>query len=84
MPVLVVNVEDIDAAPTVEAQPVRHGRWIYDVNAMDWGIGGFRCSECDAVNKNLPSDNNIHVSWFVGSNYCPDCGSKMDLEVQDD
>lgn len=26
----VVLLEDIENAPTVEAEPVKHGRWIYD------------------------------------------------------
>ena len=58
-------------------EPVRHGRWIHDINAQDRGIGGFKCSECDAVHQNLPVVEKIHVSWFVGSKYCPNCGAKM-------
>lgn len=70
----------LDELPSIDAVPVVHGRWIYDVNAQDWGIGGFRCSECDALNYNLPTSDKIHTSWFVGSKYCPDCGAMMDKE----
>ena len=62
-----VDVSDIDNAPTIEAEPVRHGYWMcgdyYDVGDV--------CSECDwdsgMVNPTL--------------RYCPNCGAKMDLEV---
>ena len=52
--------------PTVDAAPVRHGRWIeqekYDFGTM------YDCSICG--NRIL---DNGH-SW----NYCPNCGAKMD------
>lgn len=39
---LYVSLKDINNAPTIEAEPVRHGRWEY--------IGGYgyqhRCSKC--------------------------------------
>ena len=71
MPVRVVNVEDIDAAPTIDAEPVRHGRWIhYDGNQ-------FRCSNCRQL-EYIP-----RPCWRL-KDYCPNCGAKMDLEVQDD
>lgn len=61
-----VDVSDIDNAPTIEAEPVRHGYWMcgdyYDIGDV--------CSECDwdsgMVNPIL--------------RYCPNCGAKMDLE----
>ena len=56
-----------DAQPTVDAVPVRHGKWI-DRNgaivAPFWER--YECSECGAR-----SDN---------SNYCPNCGARMDEE----
>lgn len=68
----------------LESKLAESGRWLYDINAQDWGIGGFRCSKCDAVNKNLPSDNKIHPSWFAGSNFCPNCGIRMNGETHGD
>ena len=61
-----VDVSDIDNAPTIEAEPVRHGYWMcgdyYDIGDV--------CSECDwdsgMVNPTL--------------RYCPNCGAKLDLE----
>lgn len=58
-------VEDIvEAAPTIEAEPVRHGKWVnQDETYTRW-----YCSECKSGN---------HAG---GTNYCPNCGAKMDLE----
>lgn len=57
----------VDSQPTVDAEPVRHGQWI-DRNgaivAPFWER--YECSECGAR-----SDN---------SNYCPNCGARMDEE----
>lgn len=61
---LYVSKEDIDSAPTVEAEPVRHGRWIDrngNIVAPFWER--YECSICGAR-----SDE---------SEYCPHCGAKM-------
>lgn len=59
--------EALRDAPTVDAVPVRHGKWI-DRNgaivAPFWER--YECSECGAR-----SDN---------SNYCPNCGARMDKD----
>lgn len=55
------------ASPTVDAVPVRHGRWIVEYEVKDGR--SMRCSECQMV-------------FWVGSgrdgNYCPNCGARMD------
>lgn len=55
-------------APTVDAVPVRHGYWIRHENAdvVDgYLVPNFECSECH--------------SWKEDdSDYCPDCGVKLD------
>lgn len=53
----------INRLPAVDAEPVRHGKWIYKV--FQNGIGYFMCSECG------------HASWSDEYNYCFDCGAKM-------
>ena len=56
-------------------EPVRHGRWetkVYTTESDGW-ITEYReevCSEC--------GEEQIGIS-----NYCPDCGAKMDLEGED-
>ena len=53
----------MDAADVV---PVRHGRWIVIKVPNEWDKG--QCSEC----------RSIFNSSVWGTNYCPNCGAKMD------
>lgn len=66
--------------PAADAAEVKHGKWIWDPNGMDWGLGTWQCSECACRNNNLPMNNRINPLVFSGSKYCPNCGAKMDLE----
>lgn len=67
--------EIVERQPTVYAEPVRHGRWetkVYTTESDGW-ITEYReevCSEC--------GEGQIGIS-----NYCPNCGAKMDLEDKD-
>ena len=59
--------------PTIEAEPVRHGRWIqvgYDVY-VDGNLvyDEWECSECHFRCRGEGEPN---------LNYCPNCGLKMD------
>ena len=62
-------------SPIIDAEPVRHGHWetkVYTTESDGW-ITEYReevCSEC--------GEEQIGIS-----NYCPDCGAKMDLEGED-
>lgn len=58
---------DIDNAPTVDAEPVRHGHW---EKTITWWI---YCSVCGSE---PPNECNCPTP------YCPNCGAKMD-EVKD-
>lgn len=62
-------------APTIEAEPVRHGRWIMR--------GGKRyCSYC---NKRACVTRDREDFWYtVGTEYCPTCGAIMDGGVSDE
>ena len=68
----VLYAEQIDNASTVDAEPVRHGRWIYK------GVRGrFPVCECSVCG------NVENADWAVlgdNVNYCPNCGAKMDGE----
>nr|DAU26028.1 MAG TPA: zinc-ribbon containing domain protein [Caudoviricetes sp.] len=72
----------LEMMPAMDAEPVRHGRWVFDKNANDWGIGGYVCSECKAKNNNLPCAEVAVPSMFMGTKYCPSCGAKMDEEQE--
>ena len=55
--------ELIDSMPTIDAEPVRHGKWIeYPI-----ADGMNQCSECGVLR-------------FGESNYCPNCGCRMDKD----
>lgn len=52
----------IDAAPTLDYAPVRHGEWI----RQDDTYTRFQCGECKS--------KNFDRRWV----FCPLCGAKMD------
>jgi hypothetical protein len=59
---------EIEAAQTVDAVPVGHGRWETNSDRPDTLI----CSVCKCGFDMWKHDPH---------NYCPNCGSKMDLEA---
>lgn len=65
-----------DYAPTVDAEPVRHGRWIYCED--DSGQDGIVCSLCGHF---VPWYYDYYESSddLIKDNIkCPHCGAKMD------
>ena len=55
-------IEEINNAPTIDAEPIKRGTWRYYAKGNDmWAV----CSECEIVS-------------IVGENYCPNCGAKME------
>lgn len=64
----------INATPTIDAELVRHGRWIHTTREdSDWG-GTFHRYTCSACNWSM---GNNPTGWGI---FCPACGAKMDLE----
>lgn len=66
----------IDEAPSVDAEPVRHGRWetkeyTTEDSFDDWIVIHHEevCSECGKGQGER-------------SNFCPNCGAKMDGEAE--
>ena len=57
----------IDDAPTIDAEPVKHARWVWDSNAPHREHGAYKCSNCGC-----------HSDFE--ENYCYNCGYKMDLK----
>ena len=55
----------INDEPTVDAVPVRHGKWITKSTGGEFFDC---CSECG------------YVEWDAPNKYCPHCGSRMDEE----
>ena len=64
----------VHIAPTIDAEPVRHGKWKSDC------MGVLRCSECNAQAPWRYDDilHNVEHRWKA--NYCPHCGARMDKE----
>ena len=60
---------EIECAPTVDAEPVRHGTW-KKVGPYRWGTV-FECSECGEQTTET-------VIGKPRYEYCPMCGAKMD------
>lgn len=59
-----VPKEFIDDAPTIDAEPVRHGKWErYSARIAGW----VKCSECGNMEPPL-----------CASSFCEHCGAKMD------
>lgn len=55
----------IEKAPTVDAAPVVHGKWV-DMRESYNDVPNVKCSACGEV-------------WYgLETNYCPNCGAKMD------
>ena len=61
--------------PTADVAPVRHGRWVEYENKVDKGF--YYCSECKRQAVNYDKEE---YTIEVLSDYCPNCGAKMDLE----
>ena len=63
--------ELIDEAPTIDAEPVRHGKWIKADSQQYFRkhYPAFTCSECG-------QRKDSQKKW----NYCPNCGARMDKE----
>lgn len=70
-------------------ESVRHAKWVWDNDAIDWNLGAWVCSECRHRNENIHAGMpgmNVGV-WsnpyiWSGSNFCPHCGAKMGTETQ--
>ena len=61
---------EIINAPTIEAEPIRHGQWIDHTYKYRYPVGRYECSICGAAHD---------MEW----GYCPNCGAKMDEENKD-
>ena len=64
--------EEIDAQPTVDAVPVRHGKWIYG-NDFHWYTAS--CNKCGYQRR-----TDIKAGGWNQWRYCPNCGARMDAE----
>lgn len=69
-------IEKINNAPTVDAEPVRHGKWTH----TKWSNmrHDYSCSLCGCRISGVDPFSLSATAYY----YCPECGAKMD-EVED-
>lgn len=66
----------LDEMPTVDAVPVRHGKWLDDGQYDNFfPHHEWRCSECGEHVLE------IGIPWYK---YCPNCGARMDTERKEE
>lgn len=61
--------KQIKKMPTVDAEPVRHGHWIYG-NDFHWYTAS--CNKCGYQRR-----TDIKADRWNQWNYCPNCGARM-------
>lgn len=67
--------EAIESVPS--AQP-KKGRWIWNKNGMDWGLGAWVCSECCLKPETWwESDRRYNPLLCSGGSFCGNCGADM-------
>ena len=76
-------IEKLDAIPAADVVEVRHGRWVWDENGMDWNLGAWKCSECHCKPETWWEADKGNPYRCAGSSYCNNCGAKMDGGVTD-
>lgn len=64
-------IEEFDNAPTIEAEPVRRGRWNYR-HEDDWCY----CTACGTDAEGTDGE-------CLETEYCPHCGARMDGGADD-
>lgn len=78
VPCRACNLDDmkdaIENAPTVEAEPIRHGHW------MPYEYGDYHWHKCSVCGSWWAHDDYDQMDEF---RYCPVCGALMDEEVEE-
>lgn len=83
------EIEAFDSAEKVEAEPLRHGRWVEtEPDEDDRKIGiefSIKCSRCHDENSHLDFNENHEITGktFWKSRFCPNCGADMREEGAD-
>lgn len=65
----------VEDCPTIDAVPVRHGRWLpkhHYIAGYEF-VSGHICSECCDDALNAEGDDFL-------TDFCPNCGARMDEE----
>lgn len=65
----------VEETPTIEAEPVKRGRWEPYQTPIETRQSGWICTRCSGVVRDVSNGD---------TDYCPNCGAKMDLEENND
>lgn len=65
-------------ATAADVRPVVRGRWTWDENGMDWGIGAWRCSACGVRPPMWWNTERTSPMYKNGHCFCPNCGAEME------
>ena len=87
--VRIVYMDDIDAMPTIEAEPIRYGKWVLKGVREPLPRDYPPCYGEDEYDEETHSiivkhwfcsecDYDASNSFKPKDNYCPNCGAKMD------
>ncbi len=71
--ILEIDVSVPNSATPADFVEVKHGEWLVKTRSSGSSI---KCSECGHREDRGPAWN---IAWGI-SNYCPNCGAKMDGE----
>lgn len=63
-----IFVDLIETAPTIDAEPVKHGKWV----TVDKNLSVYQCSECGDIRQ---------IDDIPIFDFCPRCGARMIDEV---
>ena len=67
-------MREITEFPAADVAPVKHGKWgAYEAFPLTASLNGHPCSECGM---------RFSTSQIVFTNYCPNCGARMDQEEE--
>lgn len=69
--------EELSKLPAADVRPVVRGKWYWDNNGMDWGIGAWLCSVCKAMSPMWWNCDKGSPMYKSGHNFCPNCGADM-------
>ena len=73
-----VGTGNIMRLPAADVKPVVHGKWEWNPDGMDWGLGAWVCGKC----KSRPETwwqtvKECYPLRCAGSRFCPNCGADM-------
>lgn len=66
--------DDVKEAPTIDAEPVRHGK-LMRTEAYPHKL---YCGEC--YNTLIPNDEAVEQNWMLKPKYCMYCGARFEEE----